>query len=175
MELTVSVRLIEKGVMRNLKSQEWADLGAGKGVFTKALATLLSKDSTIHAVDTNAASLNSIEISTNGVTIRKIQKNFITEDLGPIQFDGVMMGNSLHFVSEKFSFIKKLKKSLKKSGHLIIVEYDIDRSNTWVPFPLTFARLQKLARDTGFTSVSKIGEAPSVFNRANMYSAVLTL
>lgn len=60
MELSVAIKLIEKGVSRSGAPQMWADLGAGNGLFTNALSLLLPEASTIHAVELNAEALNLI-------------------------------------------------------------------------------------------------------------------
>jgi hypothetical protein len=37
-----------------------------------------------------------------------------------------------------------MKNYLGPDGQWIIVEYDTDKANTWVPFPLSFANLKKV-------------------------------
>jgi len=175
MELTAAIKLIEKGVPNNIAKQAWADLGAGKGLFTKALATLLDKSSTVYAIDKDGASLNTIVFSIHDIVLKKIQKDFSTEEFETEQLDGILMANSLHYVNDKESFLQRLKKHLKPSGKIIVVEYDRVTANQWVPYPISYASLQKLGESIGFTSIFKIGEAPSVYHQANIYSAVLTL
>jgi hypothetical protein len=53
------------------------------------------------------------------------------------------------------------------------VEYDMEAANHWVPYPINFSSLKKLFHDVGFSFVEKINERPSVFNRANLYSAII--
>jgi hypothetical protein len=53
------------------------------------------------------------------------------------------------------------------------VEYDMEIANHWVPYPISFLTLKKLFNDVGFSFVEKISERPSVFNRANLYSAIV--
>src|SRR5207247_6318326 len=52
------VRLLRDGVPR--EDGTWADLGAGEGAFTLALADLLPPGSTIHAVDRDAGALDEL-------------------------------------------------------------------------------------------------------------------
>lgn len=175
MELTAAIRLIEKGVPKNTDKQVWADLGAGRGLFTKALATLLSKGSTVFALDKDGTSLNTIVISSNDIILKKFQSDFSKKEFEMEQLDGILMANSLHFIMDKKSFLLRLKKSLKASGRILLVEYDRDTANPWVPYPTSYASLQKLGEGIGFTSILKIGEEPSRYHQSNIYSAVLTL
>ena len=62
MELSTAIALIRKGIRNeSIEPQVWADLGAGSGLFSRALATLLPPASKIYAVDRDQASLNEID------------------------------------------------------------------------------------------------------------------
>lgn len=172
MELAVAIGLIEKGVDEAPAPQVWADLGAGKGLFTRALATLLQEGSTVYAVDKSSAALAAIELPSPSVTLKKIQQDFV-HDLPPEPLTGILMANALHFVENKIAFIKKIRKKIGAAGRVIVIEYDLHTANAWVPYPIHFAALEKLAKDAGFTSVTRMGDVPSLYNRANIYSAVL--
>jgi hypothetical protein len=60
---------------------------------------------------------------------------------------------------------------LRESGRFILVEYNVDRGNPWVPFPLSWRTWQGLAAACGFAHTEKIGARPSSFLR-EIYSAV---
>jgi trans-aconitate methyltransferase len=173
MELSVAIGLIEQGVDKTFTPQVWADLGAGRGLFTRALADILPGGSTVYAIDKSAAALKEIEPLSPAVTLKKIQTDFVREEFAPEPPDGILMANALHFVENKIAFIKKIRKKLQPSGRLIIVEYDLPAANAWVPYPVHFTALEKLAKDTGFTNTLKLSETPSLYNRANIYSALL--
>ena len=175
MELSTAIALIEKGAPKNNEKEVWADLGAGNGLFTTALATLLPKGSTLLAIDKDAKSLSTIEISINDIILEKIQLDFNREILDLEQLNGILMANSLHFVNDKKSFLLGIKKKLKAYGRIILVEYERDKANPWVPYPINYVSLQKLSEDCGFGSIHKIGEAPSRYQQGTMYSALLTL
>jgi hypothetical protein len=49
----------------------------------------------------------------------------------------------------------------------------MNTSNQWVPYPLDFAALKELFLSSGFSLVEKLHEQPSLFGRANLYSAVV--
>ena len=63
---------------------------------------------------------------------------------------------------------------MKPPEIFLIVEYDTEISNPWVPFPLSFISLENLFKKAEFTSVIKINEKPSVFRRAKIYSALIS-
>lgn len=179
MELAVAERLIKKGIEfskesfhQNSQFQIWADLGAGKGLFTTALSKSLAPGSTIYAIDTDKKVLNKIEVNKN-ISLQLINADFVHDSLPFESLDGILMANSLHFVEDKHSFLKHLKLKLKPEGKLILVEYDMDKPNPWVPYPISFISLQALVAEAGFHTVSKIGEEPSVYNRANIYAALI--
>ena len=113
MELNTAIRLIEKGVATSNIQQVWADLGAGTGTFTKALATLLSEGSTVYAIDQDSTALSSIVLLSADIVLKKIQADFSTTELEIGQLDGVLMANSFHFIPDKESFLHRLKKELK--------------------------------------------------------------
>jgi 2-polyprenyl-3-methyl-5-hydroxy-6-metoxy-1,4-benzoquinol methylase len=174
-EIETAIRLIEQGVVEMPTPQIWLDLGAGKGLFTKALAGLLGSGSAVHAVDKDQRSLDAIKIQSSSATIIKLRKDFVNENLDWEKWDGVLMANALHFVSDPLSFLLKVKQNLRTNGRLIIVEYNTDTSNPWVPFPISFQSLRKLILAAGFASVTLVDEEPSLFNRGTIYSAVVLL
>src|SRR5258706_12033708 len=123
MELATAVRLIEKGVLKIPTPQKWLDLGAGKGLFTDALAGLLGPGSAVYAVDKDQRSLDAIKIKSNTATINKFRKDFVNENLDWEKWDGILMANALHFVPDQSAFLQKAKQNLLPNGRLIIVEY----------------------------------------------------
>ncbi len=173
MDLTVAIRLIEKGISKTQSSQIWADLGAGHGLFTSALSTCLPAGSFIYALDKDGAALRKINIESKEITLKTIQQDFTQEVIGVEQLDGILMANSLHFVKDKSSLLEQLRNNIAASGRLIMVEYDMVKSSPWVPYPVNYAALKKLATGVGFTHVTKLGEVPSVYNRAMIYSVLI--
>jgi len=147
------------------EAQHWADLGCGSGLFTKALGSLLPAGSIVYGVDTNPTLPRSSSII-------PIKADFEKDNLPLSGLDGILMANSLHYVSNKLAFLKQLRKHFAPGGRLIIVEYDTDRANAWVPYPIRYATLEHILTQVGFHSVTKMNETPSVFNNNMIYAAV---
>ena len=173
MELSVAKSLIQIGVNSSQPNQVWADLGAGDGFFTKALAHLLPPKSRITAVDIDERALRLISIP------HEVELTTLAADLHHLpdtlpEFDGIMMANSLHYIKDQTDFLLHLgDKFLKRSGVVILVEYDLGRSNPWVPFPIGKKRLITLAEKTGFALEFNINTVTSKLNSSEIYCAFL--
>jgi len=168
MELNDAIVLIQTAFAKKRISR-WADLGAGEGLFTTALSHLIAEGSVIYAVDSNASALKKIKIDKK-VALITIAANFEKDELPLRDLDGILMANALHFVRNKLPFIQKIKTYLKPSGKLLLIEYDTDAPNKWVPFPISYSSCQHLFFELGYT-VEKIGEQGSIYNSAGMYAA----
>jgi SAM-dependent methyltransferase len=151
----------------------WADLGSGGGAFTLALADLLGPGSTIHSVDRDAGALREQATALarfSEVAVRQIVGDF-TQPLALPELDGIVMANSLHFVRDKLPVVERIIGHLKPGGRFVLVEYDADRGNPWVPHPLSFGTWTVLAADAGLRDTKRIATVPSRF-LGSIYSAV---
>ncbi|TDW97624.1 class I SAM-dependent methyltransferase [Dinghuibacter silviterrae] len=146
------------GPLDNTRPQKWADLGCGTGLFTRALATLLHPESTIYAIDKTRQDLP------KGILF--LQKNFEKDPLGLPPLDGILMANSMHYVKDKGTLIRRLQ-----PPRFIIVEYDTQKSNPWVPYPIGKEQLKGFFKDMGYDQFNLLGDRPSAFGRARMYAA----
>lgn len=170
MQLSQAVSLLKTGHLSYSTHQTWADLGCGTGTFTLALAALLQAPGIIHAVDKDEAALHKIPNQQNQITIEKQRGDFIKDNLKFENLDGILMANALHYVKDKAALIEKLNKYLHESGCFIIIEYETDSANPWVPYPIRFQVLKELFHDMGFKKVEKLGELPSRY-QGTMYAA----
>ena len=143
MKFEQALQLIRHPAIKFDHSTVWADLGSGSGLFTHALASLLSPHSRVYAVDKNIKLFEKWS-NANEVNIINWQRNFENDDIDIRELDGILMANSFHFVFNKIEFIKKLKPLFKQEECFIIVEYDMDSPNPWVPYPVSFHSLKQL-------------------------------
>lgn len=151
----------------------WADLGAGTGNFTRALAALLGPHSTIYALDRDAKAIaRQREYATaNDPRIQPIQADF-TKPLGLPPLDGILMANALHFIREQEAVLRQLLGALKPNGRLLLVEYELTQPQAWVPYPVPFARFRALAQQLGLSEAQRIGTRRSPSSGISMYAAV---
>ena len=152
----------------------YADLGAGDGAFTLALREIIGPVATIYAVDKNRASLNKLESNHRArfETTRNLilLKNNFSNPLELPALDGIVMANSLHFFKDKETILRHIRGFLKPNSIFLLVEYNVDSGNLWVPHPLTFETFQALAPRARFTEPRLLAKAPSRFLK-EFYSA----
>lgn len=170
------VKLIRNGIAAfepGISPPTWADLGSGHGAFTLALADVLPPHAVIYSIDRDAAALREQERTLRArfphTNIHYLPADFTRPlDLPPM--DGVLMANSLHFHRHKEPILVQIRTWLKPGGRLILVEYDTDRGNPWVPYPLSYRTWESLAARAGFVNTRLLATQPSRF-LGRMFSA----
>ena len=166
------VNLLRKGVAE--QGGVWADLGSGAGAFTLALAELIGPQGSIYSVDKNQGSLREQEQAMRtrypATTVNYLTADF-TRRLDLPLLDGVVMANSLHYVRQKDVMLQQVRSYLKPAGRFLLVEYNADHGNMWVPYPLSYGTWESLAHKNGFTSTQLLATIPSRF-LGSMFSAL---
>lgn len=131
----------------------WADLGSGEGAFTLALRDLVGCEAIIYSIDTDedriAIQKQLFTKEFPNSSIHFLVADF-TQSLPLPPLDGILMANSLHFIKDQQSFLVQLRNYLKPHGKLILVEYNVDKGNKWVPYPLSFNTFTQLALNSGY-------------------------
>ncbi len=146
----------------------WADIGAGEGAFTLALADLLGPGGRIVAVDRDRGALErnvqAIRARFPAVAIETLVADFQRPLTLPI-LDGLVAANSLHFVGRKqqLDVVAALAAHVAPGGRFVVVEYDADHGNPWVPHPFSYPSWERLAASAGLTGTRRIGRVPSRF------------
>ena len=154
----------------------WADIGAGEGAFTLALAELLGPGGRIVAVDRDARALeaNARAVMSRfpGVAMETRAADF-ARPLDLPMLDGLVAANSLHFIGRdrQVGVIQALAAHLRPGGTFIVVEYDADHGNPWVPHPFSSRSWVGLAQQAGLVDTREIGRVPSRFLGAIYASA----
>src|SRR5664280_3308537 len=172
MEHRDHVGLLREGVLGGGKT--WADLGSGEGAFTLALADLLGPTGLIYTVDRDSRVLRAqgraLREAFPNVTVAPLVADFrMPLELPPL--DGIVMANSLHFERDKLAVLRLARGYLRPAGRLVLVEYDTDHGNRWVPFPLSFRTWAILAAEAGFRDTQPLAAVPNRF-LGSIYSAL---
>lgn len=171
----------------------WADLGSGEGAFTLALRELLGPEAEIFSIDKDKSaleeqkqsfrdrfpnsnvhfiqgdftqSLNPSTLPTTGLTVSQSP----VSGLSISSLDGIVMANALHFIRDKEHLLRALRGYLKPNGRFVLVEYNVDSGNTWVPYPISFETFRALAPHAGLSEPRLLATKPSRFLR-QIYSA----
>lgn len=171
MNLDEATHLIHNGVP--IGPSVWADLGAGSGNFTLALNEILGFGSVIFAVDQRLHILRDrLKSIYTRSTIHLYEESFTSNMSFLPELDGILMANSLHFVSKQEDFLRNLcELHLKPGGTLLILEYDRFESDQWVPYPLPLPHFERLASQIGLSLPQEIGRKRSIFGNQDLYAA----
>jgi SAM-dependent methyltransferase len=166
------VALIRSGVAG--AGPRWLELGAGEGAFTLALADVLGPGATIMALDRDRRALDALRGRVAdrfpAAVVETVVADF-TACLPAGPFAGVLAANSLHFVGRPDPVIDAIGAVLAPGGPFVLVEYDADSGNPWVPHPISFERWRRLAPEHGFEEPRLVHRVPSRFLNA-IYGAV---
>jgi SAM-dependent methyltransferase len=156
----------------------WADLGAGRGTFTRALVALLGARGHVYAVDRDPAAVAALARLPGNAgdaggarRVTAVRGDFAAPDaaraLGLPALDGVLLANALHFVpaAEQAAVLARLTGWLRPAGRLVVVEYDARPPSRWVPAPVAFERLAALV-PAGMAPPARVATRPSAFGGA---------
>ena len=169
MDVNDAVALIRDAVGAEGGAGRWADLGAGTGTFTRALARILDRASTIYAVDHDARSLAVLRAlaAANPVRIVPVKADFTRPlelpELGDAPLDGILLANSLHFVRDAGPVLSQLVQRVRVGGRVVVVEYDRRAPSRWVPYPIDAGSWPALAESSGLSSAVVTATQPSVY------------
>ena len=151
----------------------WADIGAGEGAFTLALADLLGPGGWIIAVDRDGRALaaNAAAVASRfpATRLTTVTADFAGDRPLPLDdidaLDGLVAANSLHFVvpDRQVAVVRSLAAQLRPGGRFVVVEYDADRGNPWVPHPFSYRSWEGMALAASLGGTRRIGRVRSGF------------
>jgi len=164
-----AIELIRPGVERT--PGVWADLGAGTGMFTEVLRSLLPAGK-IYAVDKNPHMLWSIA-GGDPVEVVVVEGDF-THPLELPLLDGILIANALHYVPDPVTTLIRLTEYLRPGGVFILVEYETDLARPpWIPFPLPWHRFREVAALAGCPEPLPLSRVPAAYGHQHIYSALI--
>jgi len=155
----------------------WADLGAGNGTFTRALAETLGAESVVYAVDKDAGPLASLSSWRGDAHIVRVTADFTAAfelpGLDEALLDGILLANALHFVRDAADVLTRLVQRVRVGGKVVLVEYDRREASRWVPYPISISRWPELAKAAGLSDPSVVATRPSMYS-GTLYVGVAT-
>ena len=177
MDVDDAVALIRDAV--GVGAGVWADLGAGTGTFTRALARILDRTSTIYAVDSDAESVTALRAlaAQSATRIVPVRADFTRPieiaGFADTPLDGILLANSLHFVRDAARVLTQLARRVRVGGRVVVVEYDRRERSRWVPYPIDAAHWPGLAAAAGLAGAVVTATLPSVYAGV-LYAGVAT-
>ncbi len=148
----------------------WADLGAGAGLFTLALQSLLPGGKVL-AIDKNPHALWRLERS-GAVAIEIREADFTRPmDLPPV--DGMLMANALHYAPDPAAVLRNVLQHLRPGAPFILIEYDTNTPlSPWVPYPLPADRFAELSAQVGLQATAELNRRRSRYGHGHLYAMV---
>jgi len=175
MEHADHVKLLRDGIPG--QGGVWADFGSGSGAFTLALAELVGPNAEIYSIDRDHRALLRQEgtLHDRFPTYPFSYLHFLIADYTrPLELpvlDGTIMANTLHFQRDKDRVLQLIHSYLRPGGRLVVVEYNLDQGNPWVPHPFSYETWRKIAERNGFIDTRRLATRPSRF-LGEIYSAM---
>lgn len=107
-----------------------ADVGAGDGYFTFHLAERVGNSGKVLACDIDNRALQVIRDRCRKERLNNISVILGKEDdplISDKQVDIILMVNVIHLIKDASDYLKKLKKSLKPEGKLVLIQWDAEK------------------------------------------------
>lgn len=159
-----------RAAVPSAEGEVWADLGAGTGVFTRALAALVGSSGHVYAVDEDARALSAIRAWADDAPVTILRAD-VTQPLALPPLDGVVMANVLHFIRDAEAVLARVVSHLKPDGRLVLIEYEGRRPGPWTPYPVPIARFEQMAPAAGLSAPRVAATRPSRYG-GSLYVAV---
>ncbi len=179
MTVLEATNLIRDGT-GNPTGQTWADLGAGEGTFTRALAKLVGEQGRVIAVDIDDVALIELRRISHDIPaprvdviagdVRDLRK---IGELQGMQLDGALFANVLHFIKDPLAVLTQVRTFLRPEARVLVVEYEQRAASRWVPFPLPLHQLASIAGAAGFAAPVEVGRRKSRY-QGELYCAAMT-
>lgn len=160
-------------------SGTWADFGAGRGLFSLALLEILGDRGSVIAIDRDPEAVHALgkrqgpEAGTLQASVGDFRDLGAVGVLEGVRLDGALFANALHFVREPAVVLAGLSQHLRPGARLVVIEYEREAANRWVPHPLPRARLRTVAGRAGYGSPEVVARRPSAY-QGEMYCAVMS-
>jgi cyclopropane fatty-acyl-phospholipid synthase-like methyltransferase len=137
--------------------QRVGDLGTGSGLFTRPIARKLGDKGLVYAIDIDPGLLKHVEKTAAEQKITNIKTVLAAEDDAklPEKVDLIVIIDTLHHIGNQATYVKGLKKYLKRGGRVAIIDF----SETWPQghesMKYSLDQLEGWMKDAGFKRTEK--------------------
>lgn len=140
--------------------QAVADVGAGPGIFSFALAKAVGPTGKVYAEEVDPAFIDRINQKLQEQQVTNVQPvlGAFTDPKLPAAVDLAFFHDVLHHVEDRAGFLKTLAPSVKPDGRIAIIEYDgLNGPHKAVPaLQITKEQLDAWMADIGFKPIQGI-------------------
>ena len=137
------------------KGMVFADIGCGPGFFVFPASEIVGKDGKVYAVDTQQEMLDELKKRkpSKNVIVLKSEETKLPVDSDIIDF--AIMVFVMHEVYHPVDFLKEVKRILKPSGRLIVIDWEKKVEDNGPPFEerLPREKAKELFHQTGFKGI----------------------
>lgn len=151
-ELDPSKYLIEKGLKEEMV---FADIGCGPGFLVFPASEIVGRDGTVYALDTQQEMLDELKKRnpSKNVVILISEETRLPVDSAIV--DIAIMVFVLHEVHHPVEFLKEVKRILKPSGRLIVIDWEKKVEEKGPPFEerLPKERAKEIFQQAGFEKI----------------------
>ncbi len=134
-----------------------ADLGAGSGLFARPIAQHLGNKGLVYAIDIDPGLLKHIEKTAAEQKITNIKTVLGAEDDPklPAKVDLIIIFDTVHHISNQATYLKGLKKYLKRGGRVAIIDFSENWPAGHESMKYSLAQLEGWMKDAGFKRTEK--------------------
>lgn len=154
--------LIENGLK---KGMSFADIGCGPGFFAIPAADIVEGKGIVYAVDVQDEMLKKLKERRppKNLKIIKSKESLISIEDSAVDF--ALLAFTLHEAEDKPTFLKEIKRLLKRGGSLLLLEWEKIVEDKGPPFAERLARddAKRLIETTGFTIQGISNQNPSQY------------
>lgn len=150
-------------VMRALAlkpGEKVADVGAGSGYFTIRVARAVGPTGRVLAVDVNPDLLEFLDRRVKEAGLANVKSLVVAKDdpgLAPAALDTVLMVDTLHYVADRASWLKKVRAGLAPGGRVVVIDYT---PKPWSERPWGPPPEQKMSREEVDEAMAAAGLVP---------------
>lgn len=152
-----------------LESDNFADIGCGIGYFSIAAADIIDENKKVFAMDISDEMLEEVEkraVIADVSNIITVKTNEYDLKLPDASVSFTLLANVLHEVDDKECFIKEIKRIMKSSGRVAIMEWEKKEMEMGPPLNhrIESDELKELFKAGGFSFVKSLVHAGAFYS-----------